>query len=234
MQRRRQETPQPDAGRRRGEGVQASFHGSASPHRSARMISCETRSRISRACFRSRYWPHEKRPRSPTAAPRPNADPHKTVQGSGGHRHMCLLCTRIICLGALSTPRGGGCLRCVRGAGRVIPQPLHQPAAAAIPHGEEVNLSRRGRAAAPRSAKIRAENCSFMQRAARRPSATRDIPPVNIFVVHQHACELLLHSRLADPAAHRADVWVKMTLLNEQVEGFGFFFSPSQVGHVDF
>lgn len=166
-------------------------------------------------------------PPPPRRAPTPT---HIKQSKGAAVTGICAYCAHASYVtGALSTPRGGGCLRCVRGAGRVIPQPLHQPAAAAIPHGEEVNLSRRGRAAAPRSAKICAENCSFMQRAAWRPSATRDIPPVNIFIVHQHPpCELLLHSRSADPAAHPADVWVKMTLLNEQVEVLLGFFSQAR------
>lgn len=103
-----------------------------------------------------------------TVPQRAASDPHKTVQRSGGHRHRCLPCTRIICHSALSTLRGGGSLRRVKGAGRAIPQPLHQsPAAAAatgaIPHGEEANLSCKGGAAALRSAKMCAEACFFMQ-----------------------------------------------------------------------
>lgn len=117
----------------------------------------------------------------------------------------------------MSTLRGGGSLPCVEGAGRVIPQPLHQPPAAAIPHAEEVNLSGKGRAAALRPAKICAENCFLMQGAA-----SRDVLPL-----HVH-----LWCISGDPAHASPRVWVKMTFLtflNELVE-VGFFLFFSQAG----
>lgn len=174
MQRRRQKTPQPDAGwKGAGTPCRTPFtlqrHHITLPGRfPARQGS------TSQGHVFTLFIGHMKNvlappPRHGCAVPqRVASDPHKTVQRSGGHRHRCLPCTRIICHSALSTLRGGGSLRCVKGAGRAIPQPLHQsPAdaatAGAIPHGEEANLSCKGGAAALRSAKMCAEACFFMQ-----------------------------------------------------------------------
>lgn len=107
------------------------------------MISCETRSHISRACFRSLYWLHEKHPHFPTS-PRPDAlclTHIKQSIGMSAQAFVLTVCTHIICHSAptVNTARRGHQLPllCVKRGGASFLIPLHHPPATTIPHGEE-------------------------------------------------------------------------------------------------